>query len=110
MIVLDENLSTRLVNRLKDLFPDLVHVEVLGMKGKRDSEIWLYGKLHRCVIITTDRDYYDLALKKGAPPKVIWLKRWDYGTSQVEATLRRNAVLIFEFLNSEKPLLVLQRT
>jgi predicted nuclease of predicted toxin-antitoxin system len=80
------------------------------MKGNPDSEIWLYGKEYKCAIITTDRDYYHLALEKGAPPKIIWLKRWDYGTSQVEETLRRNAARISEFLNNEKPLLVLQRS
>jgi len=42
----DENLSPRLVNRLKLLLPGLAHVRDFGLKQADDREIWAWAKAH----------------------------------------------------------------
>jgi predicted nuclease of predicted toxin-antitoxin system len=39
-MLLDENLSPRLVTRLGSLFPGLLHVRDLGLRQARDIQIW----------------------------------------------------------------------
>jgi len=43
-LLLDENLSPRLVNRLGLLFPGLTHVRDVGLKQAADRDIWSWAK------------------------------------------------------------------
>ena len=66
-LLFDENLSPRLVHQLSD-FPGSAHVDVLGLHGKPDAEIWAYAREHGFVIVSKDDDFRQLSFLHGAPP------------------------------------------
>ncbi len=73
-MLLDENLSRRLVPFLQHDFPESNQVVLLGMKGATDKEVWQRAKAEGYVIVTRDADFQELSLVWGQPPKVIRLK------------------------------------
>jgi predicted nuclease of predicted toxin-antitoxin system len=73
-LLLDENLSRRLVPFLQHDFPDSSQVVLLGMESASDKEVWQKAKDEGYVIVTRDADFQELSLVWGQPPKVIRLK------------------------------------
>lgn len=109
-LLLDENLSRRLVARIADLFPDSSHVETEGLLQLPDSHIWEHARTKGFAIVTADADFYELATTRGIPPKVIWLRGCDYPTWVAEKLIRDQAIRIAEFLkDTERAVLVLRR-
>lgn len=96
-LLLDENLSPRLVERLASLFPSLIHVRDVGLKRSSDEMIWDWAKKNGCTIVTTDSDLVTLATERGWPPKVIHVEECDFPLRIIEDLLRQNAVRIAEF-------------
>jgi len=97
-LLLDENLSPRLVGRLASLFPVLVHVRDVGLKQGSDSMIWEWAKTNDHTILTTDADFVALSAGRGWPPKVIHLEECDSPLRVIEELIRQNAVRISEFM------------
>ena len=73
-LLLDENLSRRMVPFLQAHYPGSSQVVLAGLEQKSDLEIWKYAKEHGFTIVTKDSDFQVLSLLNGAPPKVIWLR------------------------------------
>ena len=96
-LLLDENLSHRLVHRLNLLFPGLTHVRDVGLKEADDKNIWEWAKANDFTVITTDVDFVLLAQRLGWPPMVIHIEQCDFPFRIIEDLLRRNAVRISEF-------------
>ena len=108
-LLFDEMLAPSLVNRLADLFQNSEHVRSLGMKQTPDSEVWHRAKTLGFTVVTKDKDFANLSLVWSAPPKVILLQLGNCSVQQIEDRLRRDAVLIAEFVkNSPKGLLVIK--
>ena len=72
-LLLDENLSRRLVPFLLNDYPESTQVVLLGMERSGDREVWEYAKTNGFVIVTRDSDYYDLSTIHGQPPRIVWL-------------------------------------
>lgn len=87
-LLFDHNLSPRLVNRLANLFPESTHVYTLGMGQEDDLNIWKYALSNDFTIVTRDSDYNELLVLKGFPPKVIWIRRGNCSTNEIETMLR----------------------
>lgn len=98
-LLLDENLSRRLVPRIADLFPGSIHVCSAGLLQAPDRSVWEFAKANRFSVVTADADFYELATTLGPPPKVVWLRGCDYWTSVAEKLIRGQAIRIAEFLN-----------
>lgn len=90
LLLFDQNLSPRLVNQLADICPDSVHVSALGLGEAMDLEIWQYAHDHDYVIVTKDADFSELGVIQGFPPKVIWIRRGNCSTKDIEMILREN--------------------
>ena len=73
-LLLDENLSRRLVPFLQHAYPGSSQVVLLGMESASDIEVWQAAKDQGFVLVTCDADFEELSLVWGQPPKVIWLK------------------------------------
>lgn len=73
-LLLDENLSRRLVPFLQHDYPGSIQVVLLGMESATDKEVWQKAKEDDYVIVTRDADFQELSLVWGQPPKVIRLK------------------------------------
>ena len=90
LLLFDQNLSPRLVERLADIYPDSVHVSALGLGDAMDMEIWQYARDHDYMIVTKDADFSELGVIKGFPPKVIWIRRGNCSTKDIEMILRES--------------------
>lgn len=99
-LLFDHNLSPRLVDRLADRYPDSQHVFLLNMGEADDREIWNYAQQHNFVVVTRDSDYNDLSLIRGFPPKVIWVRRGNCSTAEIESLLRAAERIINDFARS----------
>ena len=73
-LLLDENLSRRIVPFLQAAFPGSTQIALLGLESASDSEIWQYAKDNNYVIVSRDSDFQERSLVAGHPPQVIWLK------------------------------------
>jgi predicted nuclease of predicted toxin-antitoxin system len=73
-LLLDENLSRRLVPFLQHDYPGSSRVVLLGLESASDTKVWQAAKDQDFVIVTRDADFEELSLVWGQPPKVIWLK------------------------------------
>lgn len=90
-LLFDENLSPRLAERLQDIFPSSVHVEALSLGNRADDEVWEAARAGDYAIVTKDADFQDIVTLRGAPPKIIWVRRGNCSTNDMENILRRHA-------------------
>ena len=87
-LLFDHNLSPRLVDRLADVFPNSLHVYNLGLAEAEDVDIWNYAKINHLTIVTRDSDYSDIQAVKSFPPKILWIRRGNCSTNEIESLLR----------------------
>ncbi len=87
-LLLDENLSPRLVELLSDLYPASQHVDAVGLGGSDDSKVWKYAQTHQFAIVSKDSDFLERSVLESEPPKVIWIRLGNCSTSDVERALR----------------------
>lgn len=108
-LLLDENLSPRLVELLAADFPDSTHIERLKMRGATDAAIWSYARDNGFAIVSKDNDFRQHAFLYGPPPKVIWLSVGNAGTAAITRLIETQAATIRAFDNdAEQSLLVLE--
>ena len=100
-LLLDENLSDRIIDKIIDLYPDSQHVKTLGLINTDDALIWEFAKFNNFVIVSKDSDFHQRSLLYGHPPKFIYLRIGNSPTSKITAILRDNFSMITEFYNSE---------
>ena len=107
-LLLDENLSDRIIPRIIDLYPNSQHVKTLGLINTEDAEIWEYAKTNEFVIVSKDADFHQRSLLYGHPPKFVYLRIGNCPTSKIVQILRKNLETILRFEHSEtESLLVL---
>lgn len=97
-LLLDENLSRRIVPFLQHDYPGSSQVVLLGMESASDKEVWQKAKDDGYVIVTRDADFQELSLVWGHPPKVIRLKTFNQSRSATLKVLIDNKTLIAESL------------
>jgi predicted nuclease of predicted toxin-antitoxin system len=95
-LLFDQNLPPSLVDRLADLYPNSAHVQPLGLSASLDRLVWEYAHQHDYLIVTKDADFSEFSLLLGFPPKVVWVRRGNCSTKEIEALLRENHEAIFE--------------
>jgi predicted nuclease of predicted toxin-antitoxin system len=74
-LLLDENLSRRLVPFLQHDYPGSDQVVLLGMQSATDKEVWQRARDDGYVIVTRDSDFQELSLVWGQPTKVFASRR-----------------------------------
>jgi predicted nuclease of predicted toxin-antitoxin system len=108
-LLIDENLSPRLVHHLGGVFPGIRHVESVGLQGHPDRDIWEYARDQGMMILSKDNDFRQLSFLLGPPPKVIWLAVGNAGTQVIADFIRAQSEAIRDFSTSEdEGLLVLE--
>ena len=100
-LLFDQNLSPRLVSRLAELYPNSAHVDLLGLSSVDDRVVWNYARQYSFSIVTKDSDFSDLLMVLGFPPKVIWIRRGNCSTNDIEQILRDNHSAIMQLESSE---------
>jgi predicted nuclease of predicted toxin-antitoxin system len=97
-ILLDANISWKLINRLKHVFEECTHVDLIGLDvPAEDIDVWNYALTNGYIIITKDNDFVDLLDLNGFPPKVVLLKTGN-NSSQALMELLENAKPMIEDL------------
>lgn len=97
-LLFDHNISHKLVARLADVFPDSSQTRLLNLSRTNDSQLWRVAKANDFIFVSKDRDVAELAVLRGAPPKIIWLRIGNCKTSVIERLLRWNVEIIRQFV------------
>ena len=98
-LLLDANISWRIIKLVGDNFPDSLHAKDLKInQPAKDIEIWQFAKQNNFTILTHDDDFEKLLLLKGVPPKVIILKTFDKNTKQIAEILISKKETIESFI------------
>ena len=108
-ILLDQNLSPKLIRKLADIFPGLESVYHHNLIGTADPLIFRWTQqqgIH--VIINSERDFVELAERLGSLPKVICIRKCDFPSSVIEQLIRREAIRLYDFLQSDRAVLILR--
>lgn len=64
-LLLDENLSPRLVGSLDDLYPGTTHVREVGLASAEDSTVWGYAATNGFTIVSKDADFHQRSFLLG---------------------------------------------
>jgi len=96
-LLLDENLSDRVVPQILDLYPDSSHVKFHGLIRTDDVLIWTFAQQHAYTIVSKDADFHQRSLVFGHPPKFVFLRVGNCPTSRITQLLRSNCVLLSAF-------------
>ena len=108
-ILLDQNLSPKLIRRVADVIPGLESVYDHDLIGASDPVIFDWARrLGFSALVSADRDFVHLVERAGPPPKVIRIERCDFPSGIIGDLLRREAVRIRDFLESNRPVLLLK--
>ena len=106
-LLLDENLSPRLIEQFGDLYPGSRHVDQCELGRAEDAAIWEYARKAGFAILSKDSDFAERSVLFGAPPKIIWLSVGNAGTLRIAQLLRDRLPDLVRFENdSESSLLV----
>ena len=89
-LLLDQNLSLTLVERLLEIYPGYVHVAEVELDRASDRELWDYARLNKLTIVTKDADFSEMSVLRGPLPYVVWIRRGNCTMSEIEHILRRN--------------------
>ena len=105
-LLFDESLSPRLVQLLRDLFPESESALQNGLARNGDRRILEYAAASDFVLVSTDSDFERL-LKQFPGAKVVILRACDYPTGIAADVLRRNAIRIADLPTSQDQLIIL---
>ena len=101
-LLFDQNLSWRLREALQDLYPQSLHVRDVGLASATDATVWAYAKEHALVIVSKDADFRHLGFTYGQPPKIIWIRRGNCSTREIEVLLRKHRDSVLTFHEDEQ--------
>jgi predicted nuclease of predicted toxin-antitoxin system len=91
------------------LFAGSAHVVDFNLLESPDQLIWKFAKDNGFAVVTADADFDRIAVQRGAPPKVIWLRGCDYATAVAEELIRSQAIGIAEFLHDREQVVLILR-
>ena len=107
-LLLDENLSDRIIGRIIDRYPASKHFKTLALTNTDDAVIWEYAKGNNFILVSKDADFHQRSLLYGQPPKFIVLRIGSSPTTKIVQALRDNFDTISQFaLNEVESILVL---
>jgi predicted nuclease of predicted toxin-antitoxin system len=102
-LLLDENLSWRMIKMLAPISEEIVHVSDLKITQPADDiSIWNYAKKNGFTVISKDDDFEKIVLLRKAPPKLIYLKTYNLDTKKLVALILGNKDKIMQFVNSKE--------
>ncbi len=90
-LLLDQNLSPRLVGLIVGAYPGSMHVREFGMQRASDEVIWEFARTSDFTIVSKDVDFQHKSFVRGFPPKVIWLRVGNRSTRYIADRLLAHA-------------------
>lgn len=101
-ILLDQNLSYRIIKKLNSIYPEINHVSNFNLQASDDKVVWEFAKNNNFTLVTQDSDFYDFSILKGFPPKIIWIKCGNTSTNNIIEILTKNYQAIKDFIEDDK--------
>ena len=101
-LLLDQNLSRKLVKKIARQFPESSHVIFCNLEMADDGVIWHYAREKGFVIVTKDTDFSARSASSGFPPKVVLLRIGNVATQHVETLLKTHTKDIRDFGKNAK--------
>jgi predicted nuclease of predicted toxin-antitoxin system len=102
-ILVDQNISHRILPYLSPLFGTVAHVKDIGMMDAFDLPLFLEARKQGFeAVLTQDEDFYHILLAQGPPPKVIWLRVGNRSTNQLALVVSRHKDVIEHFLQEDQ--------
>ena len=103
-LLLDANVSWKLVPILKEHFGECVHADNISEFEfpAKDTKIWQYAKDNGYTVVTRDNDFNDLVVIRGFPPKIVWLRTENCSRKFTADLLIRSKQAIEELLKSKE--------
>ena len=98
-LLFDNNISHRVIARISDIFPNANHVMLESLDEVSDNKVWMFARNNNYTIVTKDSDFNDIAIHRGTPPKIIWIKIGNCKIAEIENILRVNEIAIKAFLD-----------
>lgn len=86
-LLLDENISRRLLLILMAAFPGSSHVLLEGLQQASDAEVWQFAKDRGFAVVSKDDDFTALSSLRGRPPCLIKLSVGNCDNEQVAQVL-----------------------
>lgn len=96
-LLLDNNLSPKLVARLEPLYPGTNHVALLGLDRATDLDVWDHAGQNNYCLVTKGSDFNEILASRGFPPRVIWIRLGNCTTSEIFTLLDAHRGTILEF-------------
>lgn len=102
-LLIDANLSWRLVKLIQPSFPDALHVTKTGFPiPAKDIEIWNWAKQNAFTIVTNDEDFFYLLSTNGFPPKIIMIRTGNQTTRFIADVINRDKEEIETMIRSKE--------
>ena len=104
-VLLDANLSYRILKKIGDRYPEARHVSRIDLPHPaNDPEIWQWARANGfTLLVSNDKDFRELVEKNGPPPKLIFLRLGNVSSAVVTKVLLDNYDQIQAFVaNPEK--------
>ncbi|GAB4047636.1 DUF5615 family PIN-like protein [Spirosoma litoris] len=100
-LLLDQNISFRVVKKLKEYFPVIEGVRENGLYNQDDRVIWEFSRQNGFTVVTFDEDLYNLTTLYGPPPKIIWLRTGNLTNDEIVELLTRYKPTIESFVTDK---------
>ncbi len=100
-VLIDQNISQRILPLMAFQFEVLDHVRQLGLTDANDYDIFMFARANGYqAIITLDEDFIKLISQFSQPPKIIRIRTGNCSTQVLSDLLRRKIDVIREFIQS----------
>ena len=99
-LLFDQNISFRIIQKIKEDFPNSKQVRELGLEESSDDKIWKFAKENNFTIVTFDSDFFEISNLKGHPPKIIWLRTGNTTTKNIIEILQQKKEIIIDFISN----------
>lgn len=100
-LLIDNNLSSKLVFSLEVYFPGTNHIRSLLNVTADDDSIWNYAKNNNFIILTKDNDFNERSQLYGCPPKIVHLVCGNKSTTHILDLLLSRQSEIQSFAESD---------
>ena len=96
-LLIDNNLSWKLVRELAVEFSGSVHADQLGVVDPDDAYLWAVARDGGYAVLSKDDDFFALSQALGHPPKVLLVALGNCTTGGVVDLLRDHLLEIYAF-------------
>ncbi|TAE76012.1 MAG: hypothetical protein EAZ85_01015 [Bacteroidetes bacterium] len=101
-LLLDQNISFKIIKNLEGLFTEIIHVGRLGLGQTDDGMIWQFAYVNEYIMVTFDSYFAERNLISGNPIKIVQLMFKDTSTDNIAKKILDNYENIKNFYYNDE--------